>query len=616
MSEETTSLYVPPHRRNQQSQQQNVAQTNYSPAPSSNNQNDSHNPQCHDSNSQQEYRGCSQNSRYQNNGYIPPNDIQYQNEGPDRYQQPYRDDGRQPRFRNNYQDQYYNQPRGRFSSRQFDNEDSRPYNSRYGNQTPMNSRHPQFNSDQQYNSNGLIRRSNSMPSELHGIPDDEIVQLFASLDEDSLMSVYEESRVVVTAYEEKAPLEIFPGSGISNEILYNVATAKYKYPTAVQKYAIPYILNGDDVLVTSQTGSGKTAAFMLPVLSMITKIRRSRDPSVVVLVPTHELAMQIEKKTLLYSRQIGLKIVCVYGGSPIGNQIKQLRYGCDVLIATPGRLTDILQRDTVLSLTHVRFLILDEADRMLDMGFEPQIAGIINQYGMPPSENRQTLLFSATFPRDVQELAQLYMKEILTRIEVGMQDAPSLITQKFLHVDENSKLSALLDIISEVEGQTLVFAERKISVDRIEEYLYDEGCAVVAIHGDRDSQDRLAAIRGFTSGKAKIMVATDVAARGLDIPNVAHVINLDLPSDFDTYTHRIGRTGRAGRSGIATSLWNESNAQFLNAFLAHLREEKMPIPEGLQDYDPDAYRRSTRGGRGYRGNGMRRQYSYGGNMFD
>jgi ATP-dependent RNA helicase DDX3X len=213
---------------------------------------------------------------------------------------------------------------------------------------------------------------------------------------------------------------------------------------------------------------------------------------------------------------------------------------------------------------------------------------------MPHPEERQTLLFSATFPAEVQNLAARFMRPDVTRIEVGVQDAPSLIEQRFFYCSDSSKFASLLEIIAEVEGQTLVFAERKVTVDHIEDYLFDSGCAVVAIHGDRDMPDRLAALRGFTNGRAKIMVATDVAARGIDIPNVAHVINVDLPADLDSYIHRIGRTGRAGRRGIATSLWNESNAGFLSQLCQHFRKNRQAIPDGLDEFE----RESRGGGRG------------------
>jgi ATP-dependent RNA helicase DDX3X len=441
------------------------------------------------------------------------------------------------------------------------------------------------------------------------ITDEEVQAAFDRNPENEEMAVYEGVEVSVHSKNEIPPIHEFPGCGVSNSILLNVAEAGYKSPTNVQKYSIPYILNGEDLIVTSQTGSGKTAAFMLPVITNLT--RQGRDPngnpSIVILVPVREIGYQIIEETLRFCGRGPLKTVGIFGGAPMGPQVNELRYGCDIIIATPGRLIDVMNR-RCLTLSCIRALILDEADRMLDMGFEPQISAVINDFDMPVAEHRQTLLFSATFPREVQNLARQFMRSGVTRIEIGLQDAPTLIEQRFIYVPEASKFSMLLDIIHEIDGQTLVFAERKVSVDRIEEYLYDEDCAVVAIHGDREMPERRSALRGFTNGKAKIMVATDVAARGLDIPNVAHVINMDLPNDTDTYTHRIGRTGRAGKHGLATSFWNGNNAQFLVAFIQHLRESRLPIPTGLENFQSG--RRGGGGGGGGRDRGgFRRGYS-------
>jgi ATP-dependent RNA helicase DDX3X len=432
------------------------------------------------------------------------------------------------------------------------------------------------------------------------ISDAQIETLFAENPENEDLAIYEGAEVRVHSAHQLHPIDEFLGSGIDNSILLNVAQMGFKRPTNVQKYAIPYVLDGHDIIVTAQTGSGKTAAFMLPVLTGLARSPRPPNPSVVALVPTRELALQIEKETRRFCGRSGIKPICIYGGAPIGSQLQQLSYGCDILIATPGRLIDMLTRDAVY-LYDVRYLVLDEADRMLDMGFEPQISQVINEFDMPGPDDRQTLLFSATFPREVQELARAFMRDDGIRIEVGMQDAPTLIEQRFVYVPEGRKFSTLLDVIRDLDGQTLVFAERKVAVDRIEEYLYDENYAVVAIHGDRPMQNRQAALKGFTNGRAHIMVATDVAARGLDIPNVAHVINMDLPTDVDTYTHRIGRTGRAGKRGVATSFWNEDNQQFLAAFVRHLRQERLPIPAGLEKFDPDRRQYAPqRGGGGFR----------------
>jgi ATP-dependent RNA helicase DDX3X len=419
------------------------------------------------------------------------------------------------------------------------------------------------------------------------------------------MSVYEGTDVRVHSRSETLrPVTEFPGCGVRNDILVAVAGLGFKSPTNVQKYAIPYILAGHDLIVTSQTGSGKTAAYMLPVLSSLVSGRRSRDPSVVVMVPTRELALQIHAETVKFTARSDLKTVCVFGGGKVSEQLRNLRYPTQILIATPGRLIDLLDQGHV-RLSEVRWLVLDEADRMLDMGFEPQIDRIINGFDMVPPDGRQTLLFSATFPPEVRNLASRFMRPDVTKIEVGIQDAPSLIEQRFIYCPDSSKFSSLLEVISQVEGQTLVFAERKVTVDRIEDYLYDMRCAVVAIHGDREMDDRLAALRGFTNGKAQIMVATDVAARGIDIPSVAHVINVDLPGDLDSYIHRIGRTGRAGKKGIATSFWNESNSSVLTQLVRHFKENRQSLPEGLEEFARVGARMSaySRGGGGGGGGG-------------
>jgi ATP-dependent RNA helicase DDX3X len=442
--------------------------------------------------------------------------------------------------------------------------------------------------------------------------DEHVRNLFADNQETGDMSVYEGSDVHVhTSYDPLEPVAEFPGCGVRNDILVAVAKLGFKAPTNVQKYAIPYILAGHDLIVTSQTGSGKTAAYMLPVLSHLIGQARPRDPSVVVLVPTRELALQIQTETIKFTERSDLKTVCVFGGASMSDQLRQLRYARDILIATPGRLIDILEHGQ-LRLEHVRYLILDEADRMLDMGFEPQIDQVINQFDMPYPDGRQTLLFSATFPAEVRDLASRFMRPDVTRIEVGVQDAPRLIEQRFIFCPDSSKFSSLLDIIGQVEGQTLVFAERKMTVDRIEDYLYEAGCAVVAIHGDREMESRLAALRGFTNGRAQIMVATDVAARGIDIPSVAHVINLDLPGDLDSYIHRIGRTGRAGKRGIATSFWNDGNAGVLTQLIKHFKDNRQAVPEGLEHFVQNGagrYGYSRGGGRG--GRGMSRDRSWG-----
>lgn len=462
------------------------------------------------------------------------------------------------------------------------------------------------------NQNHGMSRSFSVPARLNDFTDKQIEDLFAQNEVSEDFQVYESAEVKVHGSNKIDPIEQFPRCGVNNQLLSNIAKMGYKFPTAVQKYSIPYVLNGQDLIVTSQTGSGKTAAFMLPVITQLLKSQISLQPSVVIMCPTRELAIQIEDQINKFADQTGLHTVCVFGGAPIHHQLRQLNYACNILVATPGRLNDILKRGQ-LTLSRVQYLILDEADRMLDMGFAPQIDEVINGFDMTKVENRQTLLFSATFPVEVQNLARNYMKSDFTRIEVGLQDPPSLIEQHFEYVRDFDKFPALIDFLNANDCPTLVFAERKTSVDRIEDYLYDENYPVVAIHGDRDMDNRLAALDGFTTGRARIMVATDVAARGIDIPNVGHVINMDLPTDVDSYIHRIGRTGRAGRRGIATSFWNESNEPFLIALLAHLRKTQQPIPDGLEDFAQHVAQQRRSGnsrGRGKPRRGMPRDRSF------
>lgn len=464
--------------------------------------------------------------------------------------------------------------------------------------------HFQANRGSRRTANRGMARSFSVPARLSEISDQQVEELFAQNEASEDFQVYEDSEVKVHSTNQLDPITQFPRCGVDNQILSNIAGLGYKFPTAVQKYSIPYILNGHDLIVTSQTGSGKTAAFMLPVITQLLKMQLYIHPSVVIMCPTRELALQIEDQINKFAEGTGLQTVCVFGGSPIHLQLRQLSYACNILVATPGRLNDILKRGQ-LQLKYVKYLILDEADRMLDMGFEPQISEVINGFDMTEIANRQTLLFSATFPSEVQNLARSFMKSAFTRIEVGLQDPPALIEQHFEYVRDYDKFPALIDFLNAHDCPTLVFAERKTSVDRIEDYLYEENYPVVAIHGDRDMDNRLAALDGFTSGRARIMVATDVAARGIDIPNVGHVINMDLPTDVDSYIHRIGRTGRAGRRGVATSFWNESNEPFLIALLAHLRKTQQPIPDGLEEFAQHIQSQRRGGSRGGRGGGRR-----------
>jgi ATP-dependent RNA helicase DDX3X len=400
--------------------------------------------------------------------------------------------------------------------------------------------------------------------------------------------------------EEIVPIERFRDAKLHHMLIDNVDRCRYTRPTPVQKHSIPIILTGRDLMSCAQTGSGKTAAFLLPTIDLMLRegppelpsakgpsggiypnATRKAYPVTLVLAPTRELASQIFEESRKFCFKTGIRPMVVYGGADVRTQFREMDRGCDLLVATPGRLMDLIDRARC-SVELVKHLIFDEADRMLDMGFEPQIRKIVEQSGMP--QDRQSTMFSATFAREVQHLARdfLYDYVYLTVGRVGA--TASQITQQLRFVEEFNKYRELKRLLEEQveEGLTLVFVETKRKADELENSLRNEGYPATSIHGDRAQWEREEALRLFKSGRLPILVATDVAARGLDIPNVNHVINYDLPSNIDDYVHRIGRTGRAGNAGTATSFVNDSNRNMLNELWASLEETKQEIPSWFQ----------------------------------
>jgi superfamily II DNA/RNA helicase len=327
-------------------------------------------------------------------------------------------------------------------------------------------------------------------------------------------------------------------------LLQAVADLKFTTPTEIQTRTMAPALEGRDLVACAQTGCGKTAAFALP---MLTRLLQTPDTNALILAPTRELAQQIATVMAELSRHTrGLPITLLIGGADMGRQIQSLNKRPRILVATPGRLVDHIRRRSV-SLKTVKILVLDEADRMLDMGFQRQVETILGQI---PRE-RQTLLFSATMPPTVRRLAERYMKNPLS-IEVGPPSQPvSAIKQTGIVTTMSTKNDMLLDELNARKGSILIFTRTKHRTDRLSKYLDEYGYQVSRIHGGRSQGQRNAALNGFREGKFRILVATDVAARGIDVPQIAHVINYDLPMFDEDYVHRIGRTARAGATGEA-----------------------------------------------------------------
>jgi len=348
----------------------------------------------------------------------------------------------------------------------------------------------------------------------------------------------------------------FDSLGLSADLLQTVAEEGYLTPTPVQAGAIPLVLQGRDLLAAAQTGTGKTAAFVLPILDRMRKhANTSFSPArhavrVLILVPTRELAMQVNASVRTYGRTVPLRSTVVYGGIPIEPQIKALRAGVEILVATPGRLLDHVGQQTV-NLGQVEVLVLDEADRMLDMGFLPDIRRILEL--LPPK--RQNLLFSATFSDDIRNLSGSILNDP-ARVEVSARNtAPEALRQLVYPVDRDRKEALLAHLIRKQDlRQVLVFTRTKLAASRLASRLDREGIDAVAIHSDRSQPERTRALEGFKTGEIRILVATDVAARGLDIEDLPVVVNFELPWNPQDYIHRIGRTGRAGATGAAISL--------------------------------------------------------------
>jgi ATP-dependent RNA helicase RhlE len=360
----------------------------------------------------------------------------------------------------------------------------------------------------------------------------------------------------------------FQNLGLSDEVIHGVQSMGYMDPTPIQLQAFPIVLGRRDLIGASQTGTGKTAAFMLPLLTLL-KAHAKPGPRILVLEPTRELAAQVDQASRDYSRFGDLRTTVVYGGVGYGTQEAQLRLGTDVLVATPGRLLDFMEKGTI-TLSHIQHLVLDEADRMLDMGFMPDVRRIIDAC---PKE-RQTLLFSATMPPEIAKLTEWAMKTP-ERIEIGGRRSPAeTVTHALYPVAATQKFDLLVEILERTHYHSvLIFCRTKMNADRIAGRLQSAGHTVAVMHSDRAQSERTEALEGFRTGKYEVMVATDIASRGIDVASVTHVINYDVPQHPDDYVHRIGRTGRAQAEGDAFTLMTAEEGPDVSAIERFIGQE-------------------------------------------
>jgi ATP-dependent RNA helicase RhlE len=375
------------------------------------------------------------------------------------------------------------------------------------------------------------------------------------------------------------PAAAFSDFGLHPSILLAVAATGYTIPTPIQAQAIPIVMDGRDVMGAAQTGTGKTAAFTLPILHRLMQFASaSASPArhpvrALILTPTRELADQVSDSVIQYSKSTPLRSAVVFGGVDIGPQRDALRRGCEVLIATPGRLLDHVEQKNV-NLGQVGILVLDEADRMLDMGFLPDLDRIMR---LLPA-NRQGLLFSATFSNEIRKLGRTYLKNP-AEIEVAARNATAEnVTQIAYPMPSSAKRAAVVHVVkSRGFNQVIVFSNTKIGTSRLARELARDGVKAESIHGDKSQIERMKALEAFKAGELEVLVATDVAARGLDVAGVPCVINYDLPYNAEDYVHRIGRTGRAGASGEAIAFYSPEEERFL---LDIEKLIKLKIPRG------------------------------------
>nr|OQO29638.1 hypothetical protein B0A51_02246 [Rachicladosporium sp. CCFEE 5018] len=417
-----------------------------------------------------------------------------------------------------------------------------------------------------------------------------------------------EMQVTTEGPKALAPARTFPTAGLHPVMLDNVVNkCQYPEPTPIQQYTIPAVLQGNDVIAVAQTGSGKTAAYLIPVLSrLMGKAKKlcapkarpqgpgvRAEPLVVVVVPTRELAIQVFDETRRLCYRSMLRPVVAYGGLPLGQCLDELSKGCDVLIASPGRLCDLMERPAALTMSRIKYTILDEADEMLHDDWQEELGKIMAGGDANEDADHTYLMFSATFPAPLRKLAREYMADHHYVLRVGRAGSTHKnVQQTVIYVDRDRKRDALFNLLYTSDpARTLIFCNSKAAVDQVDDFLYNRHLPTTSIHSGRSQREREDSIRAFRSGKAPILIATGISSRGWDVANIAHVINYDLPSamhgGINEYVHRIGRTARMGHKGLATSFYNDRDEELAQALVNVLAESGSDIPEFLTHLQPE-----------------------------
>ncbi|HEY4537385.1 MAG TPA: DEAD/DEAH box helicase [Erysipelothrix sp.] len=396
----------------------------------------------------------------------------------------------------------------------------------------------------------------------------------------------------------------FENLDLNHQILQAINELGYEKPSEIQEKAIPYVLQGKDVLGLAQTGTGKTAAFAMPTIQLLNnkKINGKKPVRALVLAPTRELAIQVHESFKDYAKYTKIRSAVIYGGVGQGAQVRALRQGVDVLVATPGRLLDLINQKH-LSLSQVEIFILDEADRMLDMGFIHDINRVIK---MLPQE-KQSLLFSATMPKEVEHIVKTLQKDPVRVAVAPVSSTVDKIEQKLYYIDKRNKTALLLDLLKKQPyASFLIFVRTKRNADKLNKDLMKANIKSAAIHGDKSQNARQRALNDFKNYKLQVLVATDIAARGIDVDELDYVINYDLPEEAETYVHRIGRTGRAGMSGVALTFCSFQEKNLLKD-VEKVINQKIPVEKDHSYPMEDKTAKAPKKGRGRNKKGNRKQ---------